>query len=462
MADIGLVAEEAETLAQIEEEQAEQARANVPKLEEAARLEQEKEDALNRLTAKKMFFLDSLPIRDDNEIATRFSKEYKTNLTEAKKALSQYPTKYEIQGHDVPNMIKQMRHYRRNLKGEDRNNMTKSIEKVIYAYSDYLDKCVDSIYWIRKYKVPLKRIGYDETSLNKLNSIKDEDTRRDLIDKLCKIWEFDLNSRKMSYGKEHAVFTKNITKVKKEFNVLVKKQYQSYSTKDDLKKQVLEIVCNTPGISSRQIHEVLPYNLYKKATPHIIAKMAREVDIINVDGALYKVSDDIKKNIWAYTSAFIDSDGYITMDKNKNPRVGLVATGNRGKAFMIGMQKSLGCGRLHLDQKSPQDTRPVNRLNFYSQEDIVKLLNNCKPHFKLKGKNADVLLELIRMKKSHKKEDWYNERCDELFKLMKYYNHSDNTKFDWAKYDIDIDNISKLENNSKLTIMDDLDALAKA
>ena len=66
------------------------------------------------------------------------------------------------------------------------------------------------------------------------------------------------------------------------------------------------------------------------------------------------------------------------------------------------------------------------------------------------------------MKKSHKKEDWYNERCDELFKLMKYYNHSDNTKFDWAKYDIDIDNISKLENNSKLTIMDDLDALAKA
>ena len=452
MADIGLVAEEAETLAQIEEEQAEQARANVPKLEEAARLEQEKEDALNRLTAKKMFFLDSLPIRDDNEIATRFSKEYKTNLTEAKKALSQYPTKYEIQGHDVPNMIKQMRHYRRNLKGEDRNNMTKSIEKVIYAYSDYLDKCVDSIYWIRKYKVPLKRIGYDETSLNKLNSIKDEDTRRDLIDKLCKIWEFDLNSRKMSYGKEHAVFTKNITKVKKEFNVLVKKQYQSYSTKDDLKKQVLEIVCNTPGISSRQIHEVLPYNLYKKATPHIIAKMAREVDIINVDGAHYKVSDDIKKNIWAYTAAFIDSDGYITMDKNKNPRVGLVATGNRGKAFMIGMQKSLGCGRLHLDQKSPQDTRPVNRLNFYSQEDIVKLLNNCKPHFKLKGKNADVLLELIRMKKSHKKEDWYNERCDELFKLMKYYNHSDNTKFDWKAWDIDIDNINKLQENSKMDV----------
>jgi hypothetical protein len=462
MTNIETVTQDARVLAEIEEEEAEQARNNVPKVEEAARLEQEKNDALSRLGAINNSFLDDLPIRDDTDIAKLVSIEYKTNLTEAKKAISNYPTKYEIQGHDVPSMIKQMRQYRRKLKGEDRETMTKSIENVIYAYTDYLDKCINNIYWVRKYKIPLKRIGYDETSLRKLNTIKDEDTRRNLIDKLCKIWEYDLNSRKIPYGKEHAFLTKNITKTKKEFNVIVKKQYAAYSTKDDLKKQVLEIVCNTPGISSRQIHEVLPYNLYKKSTPHIIAKMAKEQDIINIDGAHYKVSDDIKKNIWAYTAAFIDSDGYITMDKNNNPRIGLVATGNRGKAFMIGMQKSLGCGRLHLDQKSPQDTRPVNRLNFYAQDDIVKLLTKCKPHFKLKGNNANVLLELIRMKKSHKKADWYKERCDELYKLMKYYNHSDNTRFDWAKYDIDIDNISKLEDNSKIATMDDLDALAKA
>ena len=61
------------------------------------------------------------------------------------------------------------------------------------------------------------------------------------------------------------------------------------------------------------------------------------------------------------------------MDKNHNPRVGLVATGTRGKAFMQEMHKSLGMGRLHLDQKSPQDTRPVNRLNFYSAEEVKKL-----------------------------------------------------------------------------------------
>ena len=62
----------------------------------------------------------------------------------------------------------------------------------------------------------------------------------------------------------------------------------------------------------------------------------------------------LKKNIWAYTAAFIDSDGYITMDRNHNPRVGLIATGERGKAFMQEMHKSIGFGKLHLDQKSPQ------------------------------------------------------------------------------------------------------------
>lgn len=98
----------------------------------------------------------------------------------------------------------------------------------------------------------------------------------------------------------------------------------------------------------------------------MISKIARSANVTIVDGALYKMSDDIKKDIYAYTAAFIDSDGYITMDKNHNPRVGLVATGERGKAFMLEMHKSLGCGRLHLDQKSPQDTKPINRLNFYS------------------------------------------------------------------------------------------------
>ena len=147
------------------------------------------------------------------------------------------------------------------------------------------------------------------------------------------------------------------------------------------------------------------------------------------------------------------------MDKKFNPRVGLVATGERGKAFMMEMHKSLGCGRLHLDQKSPQDTRPVNRLNFYSHDDVVELLTKCRPHFKMKGKNADILLELLRMKKSYKKAEWYKERRTELFKLMKYENHKDHVGYDFSKDGIDITTVAKLHDNCKMFEMDKLEGV---
>tara|TARA_R100000908_G_C3751256_1_gene145845 strand:- start:1299 stop:2597 length:1299 start_codon:yes stop_codon:yes gene_type:complete len=395
-------------------------------------------------------WLESQPIRSHDEIAKDYANHAQINLTEAKNALFEYPKKYEIEGKDIPALIKGMRKYRRKLKGETKVAFTKSIDNLIDDYADYLNKCIDSIYWVKKYKTPLKQMNYDENKLMKLNSITSEEQKREVVDVLCKYWEADLKRQGMLYGKEYAILTKEMKGLKKQFTQLLKETPISASPKDSIKKAILDSVCNNPGISSREIHDSLPRNLYNRSSPQIIAKLASEQNISNVDGMYYKINDDIKKNIWAYTAAFIDSDGYITMDKNHNPRVGLVATGKRGKAFMMEMHKSLGMGRLHLDQKSPQDTRLINRLNFYSGTDIKKLLTKCLPHFKLKKKNASVLLELIKIKKENKKEDWYGVRKEELFKLMKYYNHSDNTRFDWKAWDIDIDGITKLEENTKM------------
>jgi len=395
-------------------------------------------------------WLETQPIRSHDEIAKDYANHANINLTDAKKTLFEYPKKYEIEGKDIPALIKGMRKYRRTLKGDTKIAFTKSIDNLIDDYSDYLNKCIDSIYWVKKYKIPLRQMNYDENKLIKLNAITSEERKREVVDVLCKYWEADIERKGLMFGKEYAVLTKEMKLLKKQFTQLLKETPISASPKDTIKKAILDTVCDNPGISSREIHDSLPRNLYNRSSPQIIAKLAAEQNITNVDGMHYKINDDIKKNIWAYTAAFIDSDGYITMDKNHNPRVGLVATGNRGKAFMLEMHKSLGMGRLHLDQKSPQDTRLINRLNFYSGQDIKKLLTKCLPHFKLKKKNASVLLELIKIKKENKKEDWYGVRKDELFKLMKYYNHSDNTRFDWKAWDIDIDGITKLEENTKM------------
>lgn len=418
--------------------------------DEEDNIEEVKEEMTRIKESMEQKWLESQPIRSHDDIAKDYANFAKINLTEAKNTLFEYPKKYEIEGKDIPSLIKSMRKYRRTLKGETKIAFTKSIDNLIEDYSDYLTKCIRSIYWIRKYETPLRQMNYNEDKLIKLNSITSEDQKRQVIDVLCKYWEAEQERKHLNYGEQYCKLTKEMKNLKKNFTKLIKETPISISPKDSIRKAILDSVCNNPGISSREIHDSLPRNLYDRSSPQIIAKLAAEQNITNVDGAHYKINDDIKKNIWAYTAAFIDSDGYITMDKNHNPRVGLVATGNRGKAFMLEMHKSLGMGRLHLDQKSPQDTRLINRLNFYSGGDIKKLLTKCLPHFKLKRNNANTLLELIKIKKENKKEDWYKGRKDELFKLMKYYNHSDNTRFDWKAWDIDIDGITKLEENSKM------------
>jgi len=418
--------------------------------DEEDNIEEVKEEMTRIKESMEQKWLESQPIRSHDDIAKDYASFAKINLTEARNTLFEYPKKYEIEGKDIPSLIKSMRKYRRTLKGETKIAFTKSIDNLIEDYSDYLTKCIRSIYWIRKYETPLRQMNYNEDKLIKLNSITSEDQKREVIDVLCKYWEADQERKHLNYGEKYCELTKEMKTLKKNFTKIIKETPISISPKDSIRKAILDSVCNNPGISSREIHDSLPRNLYDRSSPQIIAKLAVEQNITNVDGAHYKINDDIKKNIWAYTAAFIDSDGYITMDKNHNPRVGLVATGNRGKAFMLEMHKSLGMGRLHLDQKSPQDTRLINRLNFYSGGDIKKLLTKCLPHFKLKKNNANALLELIKIKKENKKEDWYKDRKDELFKLMKYYNHSDNTRFDWKAWDIDIDGITKLEENSKM------------
>ena len=413
---------------------------------------EDKEAEIEVLSDSMGKWLNNVPIRSHDDIVSLYANEHNMNLTQARKQLSDYPLKYEIQGNNIPDIVKEMRYYRRTLKGETKIQFTKGIDNLIDGYSDYLDKCIDSIYWVKKYKIPLRKMNYNEYDLNKLNEMKSESNRRDIIDCLCKYWEADLDRNDIGYNSDYSRLTKEMNVLKKQFKQLLKQSLISTSPKDDIKKAILNSVCSNPGISSRQIHDSLPKKLQDRSSPQIIAKMASDENITNVDGSFYKLNDDIKKDIYAYTAAFIDSDGYITMDKNYNPRVGMVATGERGKAFMLEMHKSLGIGRLHLDQKSPQDTRPVNRLNFYSAADVGQLLEKCGPHFRMKGPNAKLLEELIKIKKHDKKKNWYKDRCQELFKLMKYYNHRDNTKFDWKEWDIDIDNIHKLENNSKMKV----------
>jgi hypothetical protein len=424
------------------------------RLRELADLEDEKEE----ITAE-LKWISSLPLMDEYEVAMNLSKKYNLNISQAKDKITKFPKEYLVSDKTVPALVKDLRKFRRTLKGEEKQEFTKGIENLIVAYSTHLTDCIKSIYWLAPYETPLRQMRYTESDLRKIHSIKDETTRRELIDALCKFWEAELY-RRDNYNSNYSSLSKTMTGAKKDFRKIVT-NISNHIIKKSLSNQlddfVLKTVCDNQGISARQIYDRLPQKLHRRTSTQIICKVADKLNISNIEGEYYKLPMEIKKDLYAYTAAFIDSDGYITMDRSNNPRIGIVATGNRGKVFVNELQKELGFGKLHLDQKSPQATRAVQRLNFYSQDDITKLLSKCRPYFRMKGDNADILTELIRIKKHHKRESWAKERMNELFKLMKWANHADHVNYDFSQDDIDVENISKYKENNKMSIMDKLE-----
>jgi len=443
---------------------AEQYREAATQMERLAELEEEesqtKEEVERELDITLKFTVGEV-LSEYDEI-NKISDMYNINASEARNMLDNFPKEYVVEDKTIPDLIKTMRKSRRKLQGEHREKMSKAIDTMIDAYTDHLYKCIDSIHWLSPYKETLLKMRFNEKDLQKLHKMKDLDSRRNVIDALCKYWEAEIEQKDMVYCQEYAILSKTMTSAKKEFRDCIAKisdQSLNKSKKQRQEEFIIKMVCENQGIGARAIHERMPTKMHRVTSPNVISQMIKKLDIVSLDGAYYKMPGELKKNIWAYTAAFIDSDGYITLDRSMNPRVGLVATGERGKAFMMEMHKSIGFGRMHLDQKSPQDTRLINRLNFYSQADVTELLTKCLPHFRLKKGNAELLLELIRMKKSYKKADWYKERCDEIFKLMKWENHKDHVGFDWAKENINLDDIQKYKNNCKISLMDEMEQI---
>jgi len=135
-------------------------------------------------------------------------------------------------------------------------------------------------------------------------------------------------------------------------------------------------------------------------------------------------SSDVIKDPWAYAAGFLDADGYITISKRGEPRAGIIATGVRGRSHCEQIHDLLGCGVLQLDLKVHKNSkRSQHRLQFYSGDDLRKLLNGIKPHLRLKKRQADCVLELLDLR--GRNGDMIVKRRDELFKVVKWENWKD-------------------------------------
>jgi hypothetical protein len=398
------------------------------------------------------------------DIIKDISKNLNINLTEATKYITPLPVEPLIEGKTIPVLVKELRSMRRKLKGAQRDTLTKGIDHLISAYEEYLQKSLDTIYWLKPYQLGFKKMGHNPTQIQKLYNIKDGETRSKIIELCCKMWENDLEKKSLDYGTDYSNVHNNLNDAKKELRKLLKNiPHQSLrnSKKDMIQKSVFEIISNNQGLSASEVHSRLSPTYSKISTPQSISKVLKKMNATKIDSEYYLINNLIKKDLYSYVAGFIDSDGFITMDASLSPRIGMIATGNRGRAFFEELESELKCGRLHLDQKVGENNRSQHRLNFYKQDDIIHVLEKCLPHLRMKHTQGKLIQEAIRIKKNYKKADWAKPRLNEIFKLIKYENWKDSVTQgpkEFEKYGIDPEVVVKYHDNSKMELMDSLES----
>jgi len=431
----------------------------------AAIREQEDRKEEEILEGTKLASWLSYQCHDETEVIKDISSNLSINFTEAREHIYKMPTEPLIEEKTIPEVVKELRVIRRTLKGETREKMSSTINHLIKAYTEHLDESLNSIYWLRPFKKSVKMLTPNTSMLKKLYHIKDGETRQTIIDNLVKMWEADINKSGLDYGEEYTNEVKKFKTSKKLIKEILKDiSHQSIRKPRQkvLEDMLVKTICNNPGITSNTIHSLLPSSYHRSTTPQTISKMLKKIDAINVDGEYFIFSDEIKKDLFSYVAGFIDSDGYITMDAKYAPRVGMIATGDRGKAFFKEMENQLNIGRLHLDQKVGENNRSQHRLNFYSQGDITKLLEKTIPHLRMKKEQGKLLQEAIMIKQKFSKEDWAKPRLEEIFKLIKWENWKDAVnKEELQKYNIQEADVVKYRENSRWDYMNTVDSIVK-
>lgn len=402
--------------------------------------------------------------RNEIDIVKDISKNLNINLTEATKYIQPLPVEPLIEGKTIPVIVKELRGMRRKLKGVQRDTLTKGIDHLITVYEEYLQKSLDTVYWLKPYQLGFKKMGHNPSQIHKLYNIKDGETRSKIIELCCKMWETDLEKKSLDYGTDYSNYHNNFNEAKKELRKLLKDiPHQSLrnSKKEMINKSVFEIISNNQGLSASEVHSRLSPSHSKISTPQSISKALKKMDATKVNNEYYLIKNIIKKDLYSYVAGFIDSDGFITMDASLSPRIGMIATGNRGRAFFEELERELKCGRLHLDQKVGQNNRSQHRLNFYKQDDILHVLEKCLPHLRMKHTQGKLIQEAIRIKKDFKRAEWAKPRLNEIFKLIKYENWKDSVTQgpkEFEKYGIDPEVVVKYHDNSKMQLMDSLES----
>jgi hypothetical protein len=378
------------------------------------------------------------PKGEDEEEKQRREQEMRRVVGQMK--LSEEGWFQTYMGSDAETLVKDLRMKRRVHKAM-RDEIDSAIDAIRLMKRLEVEETLKTVPWVEKHLEAVRSLGIsdrDLMSLRKFGDVRETSLRRactqweaanDVISKLSQVdGDWDEQQRDLWVGA--------IQKRKDARTAWKNTLHQS----DALNKHEMmwmeratQLIEQLGPMDSRTISHHLMEN-DSRNSGFTIQKMARLLKTYGPDYDIVKMGKrwDIEKmepelllkNPWAYAAGFLDADGYITITKRGEPRAGIIATGDRGKWHCEQLHKALGCGVLQLDLKIHKNsTRTQHRLQFYSRDDLSKLLKGLLPHLRMKKEQASAVLEHLTLR--GETGDLINKRKNELYRIVKWQNWKD-------------------------------------
>jgi hypothetical protein len=338
-------------------------------------------------------------------------------------------------GRGAGDLVKDLRLARRVNKSM-RGAIDEAIDAIRIAKRQEVEATLHSIEWIGKHEPTVRNLGISDRDLQALR--KHGKSREYALRRACVQWEKanDIISKLLTlegdFNDEQRQMWVDAQQIKKN----AKKEWKnSLHSVDNIKKtdamylsKAVDILEERGPLPSSEVCANMSgaKHLTGSKLSSLFKMYGVEYDIEKVGAVWGVVRDDtvIFKDVWAYAAGFLDADGYITITKRLEPRAGFIATGERGKLHCEHLHKALGCGVLQTDLKIHKNSRRTqHRLQFYSADDLRKLMKGIRPHLRMKKGQAGAVLEILDLR--GRKTDIIKSRRDELFRIVKWLNWKD-------------------------------------
>jgi hypothetical protein len=361
-------------------------------------------------------------------------------------------------GVSATDIVSRLRKARRHNK-DDKQDIDALIQDVRMLKSMEVEMTLKNIDWASDYIEEIRNFDLSDKTLKSLR--KFSDTRKVNLVKACIMWRDAENALEILkeyeevWGSEEKKAWVNAMNMKKDARKMWKSTLSQIDRLTDKEQETItkcaQLLKMNGPMSARAMFESDMIEKMPGLTANKLSKLlslyGEEVDIVNgaQRGTFVKMEKDglVLKDPYAYAAGFLDADGYISITGRGEPRAGFIATGTRGRTHCEQLQKTLGCGVLQLDQKVYKDTqRSQHRLQFYSKDDIGKLLNHLLPHLKMKSTQAKAVLAFIEEDDPMRKE--------ELQRLVKYSNWSDDkakSQTLLAEWGVSTDDVAKWQED---------------